>query len=141
MELLSIFCDTILPGDKSLRLPSAADLDVKSRFLQIGKERELTDYFNLIEEIAIEEFGLEFAKLEASQRLKIVEKSKRKNIRLATAVIVECIKVYYTSSQVLKNIPAGAIPPFPEGNQLDDDDWSLLDSVYERGPIYRSVDE
>jgi hypothetical protein len=41
--------------------------------------------------------------------------------------------------QVLNSIQSGSVPPFPEGNYLENDDWEILGPVFERGKIYRTI--
>jgi hypothetical protein len=36
-------------------------------------------------------------------------------------------------------IGAGSVPPFPQGNPIEVDDWMILEQVYERGQVYRDV--
>ena len=43
------------------------------------------------------------------------------------------------SARVLESLGTPPRPPFPEGYEVDQGDWSLLDPVRNRGPIYRPV--
>jgi hypothetical protein len=136
--MINLFCDTILPGDDELGLLPASYVDM-SRYIAAHEiEDQVKEYLALLESVSQEKFESAFEDLNSTNRLKCVEVSKRKNIRLATAVIVHCLKAYYTNADVLNKLPGGAIPPFPAGNTLGEDDWSLLEPVYERGAIFRS---
>ncbi|MGE4280052.1 MAG: hypothetical protein AB7G62_10725 [Magnetospirillum sp.] len=126
-----VFLDTILPGDEGLGLPSASAIAVVLV--------EWDQYAPVLDQLAIEAGGESFLALDAPSRLALVEKSRRKQARLANGVIVAALKAYYTHPQVLHALGAGAVPPFPDGNFLEDDDWSILEPVFERGPIWREV--
>ena len=137
--MIDLLLDTILPADPDLNMPSAASLGLSEVVVGMATPAPLEEYTALLDQLADEIFGGNFASLDAEDRLQIVEKSKRKNNRLANTIILHCLKAYYTNETILKTLPAGAVPPFPEGNIMGEDDWSLLEPVYERGRIYRSV--
>ena len=44
---------------------------------------------------------------------------------------------YYRDPRVLESLGTPPRPPFPEGYEIQQGDWSLLDPVRARGPIYR----
>ena len=74
------------------------------------------------------------------QRLKLVDALRRQDLRLFTSVVTHCLRAYYSSELVLRSLSSGAVPPFPEGNPMPEDDWSLLEPVYLRGPLDRPLD-
>ena len=49
-------------------------------------------------------------------------------------------RAYYRDDRVLASIGMEARPPFPQGYELPETDWSLLDPVRERGASWRRVD-
>lgn len=126
-----VFLDTILPGDEGLGMPQASKV--------VAVLADWDQYAIVLDQLAQEAGGENFAALHAVSRLAVVEKSRRKQARLANGVIVAALKAYYTDENVLRALGAGAVPPFPDGNFLEDDDWSILEPVFERGPIWREV--
>lgn len=141
MKLKDIFYDTILPGDQDLNLPAASRLEIDDYMASVGATEMLARYLDLLDTLAHEKFNHGFVDLSAEDRLACVTFSKRKDIRLSTAIIVNCLKSYYTCESVLNILPTGSVPPFPEGNVVEGDDWSILEDVYERGTIYRHIPE
>lgn len=137
--MTDLFLDTILPGDAGLDLPAGSRVDMAAYAAEQGIEDRLRAFLALLDEVARDLDGPDFAGLAAERRLECVERAKRKDFRLANSVIIECLKAYYTDPEVLRRISAGTVPPFPDGNFLEDDDWTILEAVYERGPIYRPV--
>ena len=134
-----VFLDTILPGDAALGLPPGSTMDMAGYAARHGTGSRMAELLDLLGRTSREEFGAPFETLDADRRLACVERAKRKSSRLATTVIVDCLKAYYTDAKILEKLSAGSVPPFPTGNVLEDDDWTLLEPVYERGPIYRPV--
>ena len=51
-------------------------------------------------------------------------------------VILQC---YYRDDRVLRSLNLELRPPFPGGYQLEQGDWSLLDPVKTRPPMWRRV--
>jgi len=49
-------------------------------------------------------------------------------------VILQC---YYRDDRVLKSLNLEPRAPFPRGHQLEQGDWSLLDAVKARAPMWR----
>ena len=138
-DIIHAFLDTILPSDQTLGVPSGASLDITRPTSRDGIEQRLADVATLIDQTAHDLLESDFVTLSSEDRLKIIEKAKRKDMRLMTAMIVHCLRHYYTDPRVLRCLPAGAVPPFPVGNQMAEDDWSILEPVYQRGPVYREV--
>jgi len=50
------------------------------------------------------------------------------------------MRAYYTERRVLAQLSVGAVPPFPAGNEIAADDWTILEPVYLRGQIWRSAE-
>ena len=53
-----------------------------------------------------------------------------------TRAVVQC---YYRDDRVVRAIGLEPRPPFPQGHVVEQGDWSLLDPVRERGPIWRQA--
>jgi hypothetical protein len=53
------------------------------------------------------------------------------------SIVAQC---YYRDDRVMASLGMEARPPFPDGFDLEDGDWSLLDPVRERAAMYRAVE-
>ena len=51
-------------------------------------------------------------------------------------IVASC---YYRDARVLRSLGRSAEPPFPNGFQVEEGDFSLLDPVRARGPIWRKI--
>ena len=49
-------------------------------------------------------------------------------------VILQC---YYRDDRVVRSLGLEPRPPYPKGHELEDGDWSLLDPVRARPPMWR----
>jgi len=137
--MISQFLDVILPGDASLGAPPASKLNIQDSFKQQKLEQQMEELITFLESLSLVKFNMTLTELETEQYLLCVELAKRKKVRLVSHLILHCLKVYYTHPQVLSSLSAGSIPPFPNGNSIENDDWSILEDVFERGPIFRDV--
>jgi len=80
-----------------------------------------------------------FSGLDQTARLAGAEQFRTAHPELAGLVISLICQCYYRDERVLKSLGMAPRPPFPEGFEVEDGDWSLLDPVRSRGPIYRAV--
>jgi len=51
-----------------------------------------------------------------------------------TRVVLQC---YYRDDRVVRSLGLEPRPPYPRGHVLEDGDWSLLDPVRARPPVWR----
>jgi hypothetical protein len=138
-EHLHTLIDTLLPADEALNMPSASQVGVDAYVRQHGLETLYSDFVRIVEKTGLEKYGLSWLTMTDAQRLVCVNACKLVNIRLFSEVVSHLFKAYYSSPEVLAKIKSGSVPPFPSGNPLPSDDWSLLEPVYERGLAYRLV--
>jgi len=75
------------------------------------------------------------AKAEATATA-LLERKGREITSLGRAVL-QC---YYRDERVLTSLGLKPGSPFPKGHQVEQGDWTLLDAVRRRGPMWRDVD-
>jgi hypothetical protein len=54
-------------------------------------------------------------------------------------VSVAVIQAYYRDDRVMRSLGLEARPPFPKGYPVEEGDFSLVDPVRARGPIWRAA--
>ncbi len=54
-----------------------------------------------------------------------------------TRVVLQC---YYRDDRVVRSLGLEPRPPYPKGHALEDGDWSLLDPVRTRPPLWRRAE-
>jgi hypothetical protein len=137
MSDLNTVIDVMLPGDPGLGMPSASQIGFEAYLAQYRLGSMAQDFLQMLEGVCIEKYSMSLGQLSAAQCLQAIQACRLKDIRLFTAMVEHLFKAYYTAPEVLRLIGAGSVPPFPQGNALAQDDWTLLEPVYLRGPIYR----
>lgn len=68
---------------------------------------------------------------------KVIDNAKQKYHPFLETVIRLVARAYYSDPRVLLSLNKEDRPPFPEGNVLEQGDWSLLDPVRKRDPFFR----
>lgn len=71
----------------------------------------------------------------------VLTQFRAENPALATSLGAVIARCYYRDDRVMRSIGMEVRAPYPEGYQIEEGDWSLLDPVRKRGKIYRDVDE
>ncbi|MDA9060386.1 hypothetical protein N9K53_01125 [Candidatus Thioglobus sp.] len=138
--MIKIVLDSIIPGDKELKMPPASQLDFNSYKISHGIEKIEIDFLLELTKISNDKFSNLFIELDENQKIEALNLFKLKDIRLFTTFLKNIFRFYYSDIRVLSLINVGSSPPFPKGNIIEEDDWTMLIPVYERGPIYREFD-
>lgn len=138
--MIRLIWGTMLPGDAELGMPSASTVDADGYQLRHGVTQLFEQFAAVVAKVGSEKFGHPFDELDEAQRLATINACKLVDIRLFSAFVTHTFRAYYTDRRVLARVSTDAVPPFPAGNELGADDWSMLEAVYERGPVYRKVD-
>jgi len=140
VKTLDLLMDTIIPGDVELAMPSASSLILTTRGQNILQQVTTKTFLMILDGVCRQRFSEVFVNLTGAQRLTAISACKAQDFRLFTDFVTDLLRLYYTSPEVLALIGAGSVPPFPHGNHIESDDWSILEVVYERGTIYREVE-
>jgi hypothetical protein len=69
----------------------------------------------------------------------LAEQFRREHADLAGLLTMLTMQCYYRDDRVMRSLEMPVRAPFPEGYEIDDGDYSLLDPVRARGRIYRQV--
>jgi hypothetical protein len=139
MTDLNFIIDAMLPGDHLLGMPSGSSIGFDIYLKHNGLTSLSLEFIHMLEKVCEEKLGDSFASLDGIQKMQAINACKLVDVRLFSIMVSHLFKAYYTAPSVLNKIGAGSVPPFPNGNFLEEDDWSILEPVYERGSIFREV--
>jgi hypothetical protein len=139
MTDLKTVIDTMLPGDPVLGMPSASTIDFEI-YLKQHKLNQLSfDFIKMLDKVCEEKKGMAFIDLDEVNKMQAINDCKLVDVRVFSAMVGHLLKAYYTDPAVLIKIKSGSVPPFPNGNPIEEDDWSILEPVYERGRVFREA--
>ncbi len=77
--------------------------------------------------------------LSAPQQMAVVQRLRQEHALLCHTLANVTTRCYYRDERTMLSLGMQARPPFPLGFSVEEGDWSLLDPVRQRPPLYRPV--
>ena len=129
--------DNIIPASPDARFPSGADPEIFEDFIASSENfRELViQAILLLQELSGSDY-LELSPADSEQVTKQFYASRTGSVTTLLSLLVQC---YYRDDRVLESIGMESRAPYPEGFEVENGDWELLEPVKSRGRIYRVV--
>jgi hypothetical protein len=127
----------IVPASTEFDVPGADDPAIQADLLatlgrDAGPVREALD--ELARLVGAPLAGLDPARREAAATA--LRAKGGAAVATLTRVVLQC---YYRDDRVVRSLGLEPRPPYPLGHVLEDGDWSLLDPVRARPPMWRRV--
>jgi hypothetical protein len=125
----------IIPASAEFELPGADDPAIQADMLAtLGRDTGLVrEALNELARLA----GQPLASLDPSRREAVAAGLRAKGgaaVATLARVVLQC---YYRDDRVVRSLGLEPRPPYPKGHVLEDGDWSLLDPVRARPPMWR----
>jgi len=134
----SILLDTIIPPNLEIGIKGGSSIDLEE-ILGTKEYTIITDKFSsLIIETANENHIRDLELLSIENLQKIIQKTKIKNFRFFNYIASLITEFYYLNKENRQALNLKTLPPFPEGNIIEDIDFTILEPVFNRGKIYRN---
>lgn len=127
----------IVPASEQYRVPGADDEKILADILAtLGRDTErVAEALDHLARLA----GRPLAELDREKRDEVAREFRSTggiSASTLTRVVLQC---YYRDDRVLRSLGLELRPPFPKGYPLEQGDWSLLDPVKARPPMWRRV--
>lgn len=134
---LDALLDVLLPPIAEGTKPSGAEVDFLAYAEREGLSAELwSGIRRFLQEFGVKD-GVPFMRLALLERAALVKIWERKQAAFFRNFIKHVMHCYYQDARVLRAIGVEPRPPFPDGYAVPDGDLTLLESVFERGRVYR----
>lgn len=134
----SILLDTIIPPNIEIGIKGGSSIDLEE-ILGTKEYTIIADKFSsLIIETANENHIRDLELLSIENLQKIIQKTKIKNFRFFNYIASLITEFYYLNKENRQALNLKTLPPFPEGNIIEDIDLTILEPVFNRGKIYRN---
>lgn len=135
---LRAFAGMMIPASAAYGVPGADDPTIFADILaNLGRDRDdIAAALRRLKELA---GGVPFAGLPAARRQAIGEAFRAEGglpLAAITRVVLLC---YYRDDRVMGSLGQEPRPPFPKGHTVEQGDWSLLDPVKKRPPLWRRI--
>jgi hypothetical protein len=135
---LCIVARMMIPASSEYGVPGADDAIIQADILAtLGRDaagvREALDHLAHLA-------GMPLADLDQA-RCEAVATAFRNTGGIAAATLIRVVlQCYYRDDRVVRSLGLELRPPFPKGYPLEQGDWSLLDPVKARAPMWRRTD-
>ncbi len=139
---LNALLDTMIPPDRGLSIPGAGDpaiVDQVLKSLRSASIPRIAQGLSDIENSTLESTGRKFSDLDQSEREKWFNENRFASedfVRILGSLAIHC---YYTDARVMESLGMEARSPFPDGFEIEQGDWSLLEPVKAKPKIYRET--
>jgi len=125
----------IIPASAEFDVPGADDPAIQTDIIAtLGRDAGLVrEALNLLARFA----GRPLASLDPARREAVAMELRATGgeaVATLTRVVLQC---YYRDDRVVRSLGLEPRPPYPQGHVLEDGDWSLLDPVRARPPMWR----
>jgi len=128
----------IIPASSAYGVPGADDELIFGDILR-SLERDRSDISSALAHLATLAGGA-FADLEPQRRLEVAAVFREAGGAPLAALVRVVLLCYYRDDRVMRSLGQEPRPPFPKGHVVEQGDWSLLDPVRARKPMYRVVE-
>ena len=135
LEALQIVAGKMIPASELYGVPSGSDETIFAE-IRTAATREADILAQGLDELLNASEG-RLADLSAGEVQRLVEASTVP--RFAGTIVTAILECYYRDSRVMTALGKEPRAPFPQGYELPDGDWSLLDPVRARGQIWRET--
>jgi len=128
----------MVPSSTDYRVPGAEDAAIFADIVRsLGRDQnDVRKALAMLRELAGGDFAaMDEAKAEATA-MALLRRQGRETTALGRAVL-QC---YYRDDRVIRSLGLEPGPPFPKGHTVEQGDWSLLDAVRDRPPMWRDVE-
>ncbi len=137
LEMLTRLLRIIIPPDSGQTLPSAAEIDFLSYVTRESLFSFIDEGLGQISKESNSLFRQPFNQLADHEQLQLVKALKRAPLQFFNRLVAEVITCYYLDHDVRRAHGLRTEPPFPSGTFVTQLDFTLLETVHNRGPIYR----
>ncbi|MDZ7683948.1 MAG: gluconate 2-dehydrogenase subunit 3 family protein [Gammaproteobacteria bacterium] len=137
-QVLRSLAELMIPETDTM--PSAADEAIFAGIVKrlAPNADSVADAVWELDSYAVQETDCGFTELDAERRMQILDRSGLSQFRQLFQMAV--LPAYYQDDRVMMAIGLPPRPAWPEGYEIDPTDWSLVDPVKARGPIWREPD-
>lgn len=140
-HLLETLADLMIPNDFDRNLPSGSCVDLEAILRTENKSDDAIKSAEQFSDLVFEKLDKSLDQLTMTEFEELCHSSRAQVDPILKVVGPLLLKAYYTDPRVQVGLGIGSVPPFPLGKSVEVGNLELLESVFNRGSIYRSVDE
>ena len=125
----------MIPASGEFDVPSADDPAIQADIMAtLGRDTGLV--WEALDQLA-RRAGQPLASLDPVRREAVAAELRAKGVAALATLARVVLQCYYRDDRVVRSLGLEPRPPYPQGHVLEDGDWSLLDPVRARPPMWR----
>jgi hypothetical protein len=138
---LAILAEMVIPASDEYNLPGANDDRIIADILATGVRQyePVAAALAALDAVSNDLCDQAFADLSVTAREDAVTAFRRRHGSAAGVFATITTQCYYRDDRVMRALDMETRPPFPLGFEVEEGDWSLLEPVRGRDPIYRQT--
>lgn len=135
MATLRTVAGAMIPASDEFAVPGADDERILADIVSsLGRdEAAVREALASLDALA----GGSLASAPRAARDATIERFRAELPALVPPLVVAVVRCYYRDDRVMRQLGMEVRPPYPKGFSVERGDWSLLDPVRERGPVWR----
>ena len=132
---LRVIAAMMIPASSEYNVPGADDAAIQADILAtLGRDtKRVGEALDHLARLA----GQPLAKLDQVRREAVTKEFRSTGGAAAATLVRVVLQCYYRDDRVLRSLGLELRPPFPKGYPLEQGDWSLLEPVKARAPMWR----
>jgi hypothetical protein len=134
---LRVLAGLMIPASTRHGVPGADDAPIFADILK-SLERDTADTRTALRQLAALSGGA-FAGLSPERRAEVAARFRQEGGSPLFALNRVVLLCYYRDDRVMRSLGQEPRSPFPKGHVVEQGDWSLLDPVRKRPPMWRRV--
>ena len=141
-QALGTLADKVIPASDEFGVPGAGDSAILAAIL-VDAERHETQIhaaLSALNAMARDSHGAEFVALAPAARDAVAAAFREARSGDANLIANLTAQAYYRDDRVMASLGMEPRPPHPDGYDIEQGDWSLLDPVRGRQPFYRVIE-
>ena len=129
----------VIPASEEYGVPGADDPAIVDNILVDASRypEQLKDALAALDALAQKEAGLPYTSVSDVKRKAITSAFRKSHVGHAKMFANLTVQGYYRDDRVMRSIGLEARPPHPQGYEVEQGDWSLVDPVKKKAPFYR----
>jgi hypothetical protein len=132
---LRAIAGVMIPADAQFGVPGADDAAIQADIVAtLGRDADPVR--DALDALALLAGGM-LAEFDPARREAVAAQLRTQGgpaVATLTRIVLQC---YYRDDRVVRSLGLEPRPPYPKGHALEDGDWSLLDPVRARPPMWR----
>ena len=138
---LRMLVGQMIPASDDYGVPGADDPAIFERILAaaMAENARVADALKTLDQMAKDTHGAAFGALDDDGRADVAAKFAASGWPAVETITAVTVTSYYSDERVMTALGIEERPPFPQGYDVPQGDWSLLDPVRRRPKFYRDA--